>query len=284
MCEFCVQHGEGKKWYLEAKNYSQDLLSDARRQKEILAMAAAAPQGEKYAKTLDDQLDRLDRLPDVIRRVIDWRVGSQQKRRHFGQVLPIEDVERVFGLVNSITRIGCMCRKMVLGTEQRYCYAISTAGDGDKLKELMRQGTGYDAGVVAGDQERLTKEETLAAFRDHERESLCHTVWTMGTPFIFAVCNCDRGECLAMRSTVTHNMRMFFRGEYVAEVNPDACNGCRACMRACQFGALNYSAATKKALVQPRSCYGCGTCRALCAKNAIALRDRASVPVAAKLW
>jgi hypothetical protein len=31
MCEFCVKHGEGKKWYLNVKNYSNDLLSDTRR-------------------------------------------------------------------------------------------------------------------------------------------------------------------------------------------------------------------------------------------------------------
>lgn len=26
MCEFCVQHGEGKKWYLLMKNYSEELF------------------------------------------------------------------------------------------------------------------------------------------------------------------------------------------------------------------------------------------------------------------
>ncbi len=31
MCEFCHKHGEGKKWYLQAANYSEDLLSDVRR-------------------------------------------------------------------------------------------------------------------------------------------------------------------------------------------------------------------------------------------------------------
>ena len=35
MCEFCLKHGEGKKWYLEAKNYSDDLLSDLRRRRFI---------------------------------------------------------------------------------------------------------------------------------------------------------------------------------------------------------------------------------------------------------
>ncbi len=33
MCEFCTQHGEGKKWYLQMENYSQELLEqDGRRE------------------------------------------------------------------------------------------------------------------------------------------------------------------------------------------------------------------------------------------------------------
>ena len=35
MCEFCTKHGEGKKWYLNAKNYSNDLLSDIRRREYV---------------------------------------------------------------------------------------------------------------------------------------------------------------------------------------------------------------------------------------------------------
>jgi hypothetical protein len=31
VCEFCTKHGEGQKWYLQAQNYSEDLLSDLRR-------------------------------------------------------------------------------------------------------------------------------------------------------------------------------------------------------------------------------------------------------------
>jgi hypothetical protein len=33
MCEFCTQHGEGKKWYLNMENYSRDLFEqDGRRE------------------------------------------------------------------------------------------------------------------------------------------------------------------------------------------------------------------------------------------------------------
>ncbi|GAH22893.1 unnamed protein product, partial [marine sediment metagenome] len=37
MCEYCTEHGEGKKWYLQMKNYSDELLHQelSSRQKEI---------------------------------------------------------------------------------------------------------------------------------------------------------------------------------------------------------------------------------------------------------
>jgi hypothetical protein len=39
MCEFCHKHGEGRKWYLEARNYGEDLLSDVRRREFIAGFA-----------------------------------------------------------------------------------------------------------------------------------------------------------------------------------------------------------------------------------------------------
>jgi ferredoxin len=132
--------------------------------------------------------------------------------------------------------------------------------------------------------EELSREEALQLFREHEKEGLCHTVWTFRAPFIGGFCNCDRADCIAMRSSLLHNVKLMFRGEYVAEANPDLCNGCRACMRVCQFGALAYSAAEKKAFIDQTACYCCGICRAVCQKNAITLKSRTEVPTAAALW
>jgi ferredoxin len=142
----------------------------------------------------------------------------------------------------------------------------------------------YLTGPDTSGLEELTKEEALENFRQYEREGLCHTVWTFVTPFIGGICNCDRSDCGAMQSTLIEGVPDMFRAEYVAEVNPELCNGCRQCMRVCQFGAIAYSAANKKIFIDHLRCYGCGICRASCTKDAIQLHDRASVPVAANLW
>jgi ferredoxin len=285
MCEFCLQHGEGQKWYLQAKNYSQDLLSDARRRKFIAEFfsVSAEEQGQSVSG-LDASLDQLNRAPAILRSLISWRVTSRARKQHHGQVLPIEDVEQILGFVNSVTRVACVCRMGIYGPEPRYCYGVSMAPPEEGLFAFLRDEPSYRGGPALDNGETLTKEEALAAFRDHEQEGLCHTVWTFMTPFIGGVCNCDRHDCQAMRVTLVHGLQHLYRSEYVAAVNLDACTGCRTCMRACQFGAISYSPSLDKAIIEPRLCYGCGICRAHCAHDAITLNDRQSVPAVANLW
>ena len=280
MCEFCLKHGEGKKWYLQAKNYADDLLTDIRRREFIKDFMAGHEVTQGVAS-----LDRLDKTPKAIRGLIGRMISRRMKRIHYGQVLPIEDVARVFEMMNSIVRTPCMCRHVTLGREKRYCYGISLSPDGGEFGRIVR---GLDQSFLGGPdtlgREVISREQALSLFREHEHEGLCHTVWTFRTPFIGGICNCDRADCLAMRCTVTHGISVMFRAEYVAEVDPGACVGCRQCMRVCQFGAMAYSASNGKVSIDQRWCYGCGICRSACQKNAIRLRERVQIPAAANRW
>jgi Pyruvate/2-oxoacid:ferredoxin oxidoreductase delta subunit len=281
MCEFCLQHGEGKTWYLQAKNYADDMLSDWRRRR-FMETFLADPEG--LAREVHD-LERLNKMPKFIRDIIGRLITRKMKKIHFGQIVPIEDIEQIFSFVKTIVRVACICRKANLGQEKRYCYGVSVAPDGGRFAEIMQ---GLDQSFLSGPHlqglEVLTREEAMAAFHSHEQEGLCHSVWTFHTPFIGGICNCDRSDCMAMRCTVTQGVPVMFRGEYVAQVDPDNCVGCRECLRLCQFGALSYSAANQKAVVDQRWCYGCGVCRATCKKEAIQLRERRTIPAVASLW
>jgi ferredoxin len=281
MCEFCVQHGDGKKWYLEAENYSQDLLSDTRRRRFIADFFRHPEHLEHEAK----QLTRLDKAPPFVRRAISAVATRRMKKQHFGQVVPMEDIEQIFGFINSIVRVPCICRETLLGREVGYCYGVSMGPGGNSFDDIL---TGLDDSFLSGPDgsrmEEVSKEDTLAAFAEYEKEGLCHTVWTFMTPFIGGVCNCDRSDCMAMKSTVVHDVKVMFRAEYIAEVNRDLCTGCRSCMRLCQFGALTYSAADQKAVVDQTACYGCGICRSACPHDALHLHPRAEVPAVAKVW
>lgn len=281
MCEFCHKHGEGRKWYLKAENYSDDLLSDIRRRKFIEEFFSEPEQlRDDLAK-----IEKLDRVPPLFRGILVRALSNRQKRVHYGQVVPIEDLERIFGFVNSVVRLPCYCRKITLGKEKRYCYGLSLSPEGGEMARIVG---GLERSFLKGPDtsgfETLTKEEALTAFREHEREGLCHTVWTFHAPFIGGLCNCDRSDCIAMKATVTHDYPVMFRAEYVARIDPGKCRGCRQCMRVCQFGAIAYSGSEKRSVVDARRCYGCGICRASCSGEAISLLDRSSVPASANLW
>ncbi|MHC4620333.1 MAG: 4Fe-4S binding protein [Planctomycetota bacterium] len=281
MCEFCLKHGEGKKWYLQASNYSEDLLSDVRRRKFIEDFFTDT---ESIARDVK-RLEKLEKAPRFVQGMVRSVVTRKSKKVHYGQVVPIEDVERIFEFVNSIVRVACICRHITLGEEKRYCYGVSVGPNGGKLGEIM---AGLDKSFLNGPDtagvERLGKKETIEALREHEKEGLCHSVWTFQSPFIGGVCNCDRADCLAMRCTVTQGIPVMFRAEYVAVVDPEQCSGCRGCMRVCQFGAIAYSASNKKVVIDQRQCYGCGICRSVCPKEAIGLKERSRVAAVANLW
>lgn len=283
MCEFCHQHGEGKKWYLQAKNYSQDLQSDLLRRMKLSreeTRLLIVPPG--FVRT---QFQRLEQRPKWLRNLLKPYLSRyltiKQKKSHYGQVVPIEDVSRIFDMVNTIDRFACMCRQSMLGREERYCYGLSMGPPPEWAEKIAAS---YQAGPDIPDREKLSKDEALASFRKHESEGCLHTVWTLPTPFIVGFCNCDRPDCGVLRQMFSGGLPMLFKAEYISEVNQELCNGCRQCMRVCQYGAIIHSAAQGKVIIDPRRCAGCGICRATCAKDAITMHDRSASQVAADIW
>lgn len=200
MCEFCHQHGEGKKWYLNANNYAEDLLSDLRRRRTIT--------------------------------------------RFFEDPGHLAKGERGLAALDASYLVGP-----------------------------------HTAGL-----ESMPKAEALDRIRESERDGNCHTVWTFVTPFLAGICNCSLPGCYAMKTTLTHKSPVFFRGEYVAGVDPGKCSACGQCVGICPFKAFKSRKKKDKAEVDTLKCYGCGVCRSACARDAIALTDRAAVPAAASLW
>ena len=268
MCEFCTQHGEGKKWYLAMENYSIELLNQKKRRKyaaEFLnGFHTRVPGSIK-------KLDKIRRTP--LMKLVKPILTNRQKQDHYGQVVPMEDVERIFERVEGVVRLACVCRRVTTGNmNARYCYGLTLD------KQLL------EALDDSFNLELLTKEEALTSIRKLDKEGLVHSVWTFKTPFIGGLCNCDQ-DCMAYRLThARKDYPVIFRAEWVAEVSTDACNGCRLCMRQCQYGAIRYSSNNKKVIIDPTACYGCGVCRAVCKKDAIRLSARESVPEAADVW
>ena len=205
----------------------------------------------------------------------DAAIVAHRKVEHFGQVLPIEDVEQVIDMVASITRMPCGCRFITTGkADKRYCFGFGI----DRFGILGRF---PDA---ASSLEVLDKEEAKRIFRQYDKEGLMHSIWTGVTPYVIGICNCDR-DCGAYKGYIEmRGAPSFFRAEHICQIDWDLCRGCKSCMRQCQFGAQFYSSALAKVYIDPARCFGCGVCRAACPHDAIRLIPRQESPEAANVW
>lgn len=260
MCEFCTQHGEGQKWYLTMRNYSRELWDQQGR--EEFADRFMAYFEEKFGKPVA-RLDALRDIPLVYRFVRRMAI-NKAKADHWGQVVPIEDVEQIVDMQDSIVRLPCVCRYLTTGREARYCFGVGIDPTG-----FLGKYPDYSHSL-----EVLEKEEAKKLIRSFDKQGMVHSIWTFKTPFIGGICNCDQ-DCLAYRIQIKTNlMQVMFRAEYVALVDWDLCNGCKKCVMHCQFGAIRYSNTTKRPTIEPMQCYGCGVCRAVCDQGAITMKPR----------
>ncbi len=280
MCEFCHQHGDGKKWYLKAEHYSEELLDNLDRRRYLQDFSKL---GNLQGAEVEAGFQKAMRSPAWLRKLIYYFREKRQRRDHFGQVVPLEDLAQVMDLANSIVRIPCICRKMNKGrTDAEYCFGLGL--DAEKMLNFQAAFLqAFRLGPEDAHFDRLSKAEALDLHRSFEKQGLIHTIWTFKTPFIGGICNCDRADCLAMLS-YRYNFHAFFRGEYVAEVYSDDCTGCRACHSLCQFGAIGFSVMDQKTFIDPVRCYGCGICRSACEMEAIHLTSRNEHPLASNLW
>lgn len=271
MCEFCVSHGEGKKWYENMKNYSREVFHEVNSEDSLRKYLS------RFYHSLTVDVRRAyawrKRLPHIYSLLVYPLVTRRMKKTHFGQIVPLEDVELLLNNFSTLVRLPCICRKATTGRNKRYCFGI-----GMDLTPIFRDIPDFS------DFDRMTAEEARAFIRQLDVEGQTHSVWTFNTPFIAALCNCDR-DCMAYRFQVKMQLgKLMWRGEYIASVDPSACDGCRECMSRCYFGAITYDRQNKKCSLKAEKCFGCGICRAVCKHDAISLVDRMSIPLLAHVW
>ncbi len=131
-------------------------------------------------------------LPDRV------RVGMQEKARqeHFGQVLPMEEIRELVRKAETVVRMPCACRWAMGKGEVRACYGISIGPEQwYRHIDMSSFGPLPDEGL-----ESVDREEAIRQMEHLEEHGAVHTIWTMMTPFIGAICNCTLDDCLAMRT------------------------------------------------------------------------------------
>ncbi len=265
MCDYCAEHGAGKKWYLEAKNYLRNHKKDDRRRKNFAEdfIEHFMTTYERFLKNgeLNQILPNDD--PSWVERL---KMKYYFKYLHSGQVIPKEEAKLVMELSGQISLIPCVCRYANAGEKHNVCMIFMNIPDNlygknrfDKIRDL----------------EVLTVEEAKLKIDEFADTGYVQSVWTFLSPHIGAICNCDYPFCTALRyRRHTGINRSMYKSEYIADINESLCENCGSCVPKCQFGALTVSPSHGTAIVNVHQCFGCGVCREACTNGAIKLIPR----------
>ena len=255
MCEFCIQHGAGKKWFLESKNYAEKLASSGGRDEFIEDFFRNY---EKNYKIKTKEMDIAGKLP-FIRGHAEVKLNNYFSQKHAGQVISLEDATAICSIPGRVSVIDCPCRKYLFGKGAKKCILFGTTAD---IVENIPEFSGLsDMGC----------EEAAELLESVETNGDVHTVWTFLTPYIGAICNCDKQGCLLFHLKNQYkSSKIVFKGHEIARVNQNSCNGCGKCKEVCQFGGIVIN---RKAKINS-NCHGCGVCRRFCPEESIDLVPR----------
>jgi len=266
MCDLCTKHGDGKIWYKNAANYAKDLLSDLGRRRYIENfLTSAFTEGFQALGRIELIAKKKGRVP----RVVAAAMRAKAQEEHFGQVLPIEEISEVVRKAQTVVRMPCACKWNIGKKEERCCYAVSYGPEAWYKNIDM----GYFGKASHEGLEALEPEAAITQMRLLEEQGAVHTIWTMKTPFIGAICNCGPEDCLALLTIARTSVETVERAEFVARVDEALCTGCGRCDIACHFKAVNSHQHHGESLahIDPVKCFGCGLCRKVCSTGAISL-------------
>ena len=282
MCEWCMKHGAGGKWYMNAKNYSDELA------KELDAEEYLTEQWRNFEQVFIRKIAGFSsiglgyklKMP-LIGRVIRWNaermIHNESKNRnpiradgHFGQVIPLEDAQIILSelAAEPIIENYCMCRMMQRGVKDVCCINFGVlSGVIEQLPRFVPEGKLH-----------LDREIAMARLKEHNTKGYVATVWFQPVPYINAVCSCESPECGGLRLRRDFGLKTVYKAEYVIQLVPDKCQGCKSCVSMCQFGAIRYIPSLKRVIIDSNACFGCGLCRHACTYDALTLIPREEFP------
>ncbi|HOD14743.1 MAG TPA: 4Fe-4S binding protein [Spirochaetota bacterium] len=283
MCDLCMKHGAGGKWYLNAEHYSnqivekynlRDFLMEQYKNFEQISVRKvhgfnAVGMGYKL---------RIPIIGRIVKHTAEKLLHSTnpptnpfKPEGHIGQVIPLEDAIAILETcaVEPIIEKNCMCRYMNRGVKEACCINFGVMSEIiDKLPRFIPEKDKYF----------LTRKQAVERFREHNRKGYIGTIWFGPYPYINNLCSCANPECAGLRPRVDYGLKSIYKAEYIVHHHEADCTGCGACVKFCQFGAIEHDPLRKKITINMDKCFGCGLCRHACKQNAIHLHPRDETP------
>ncbi|MFW9792757.1 MAG: 4Fe-4S dicluster domain-containing protein [Candidatus Thorarchaeota archaeon] len=269
MCEYCVHHGSGKRWYQNARNYSKTLAMTELVEEFCNSYFARDIKPNSVDLKNQFKFDSADTF-ELERKKTDYRY---RKFVHH-QVVTTDEAVSILKLASlqtgeherAVVRIPCICRHVVSGADEGlHCYGIAFTDD------YTRRFPKY----LGGGHEYLSADNAIHMLEDMVmQEPIVHAITALGVPYLGLLCNCDMKVCQPYLRRVSFGIDSpFHKGHYAATVDTQKCSGCGTCEASCPFkvASLNHDEST--ATIDSESCFGCGICISRCPEGAISFID-----------
>jgi ferredoxin len=268
MCEFCKKHaGEKSKWYFNPKNYSRE-MGEARR--ELLEKIARDWGYEAWLIGGFETIEKLKVVP-LFNKVFTKLEEKYSIDTEGGQIVTLDDALEILKLCENPAILPCTCRK-IIGEEKYCCLNFGL------IPEL------YKKANPDSYMEELSVSKAKQLLQSWNKEGFYHVIMWGKAPYVTSICNCSAASCMAYRGRfVTGLEHAMLKGEYIARVEQEKCQGCKTCMTRCQFGAISFNLDHGQAFIDHRKCTGCGLCMTGCPNMAIQLLERRYTP-AKNFW
>lgn len=183
---------------------------------------------EQYTKDTVEQVVTAMPMGNGAMRVIPVESAIQAETRK----APYEEISYwLTKYQNHIALAPCQCR---LVREQM------GEGTGNLPEEMcLILGATAESCIATKKARRISKKEAEEVLALAEKRGYMHQVSNMdGTNKIWAICNCERNVCLALRTSQYFNTPNMSRSNYVAKVDPEKCGGCGQCVETCPANAV----------------------------------------------
>ncbi len=283
MCDHCLKHGTAGKWYLNAKNYSYEIVEEYNLREFLMEQYKNFEQiaVRKVAGFSGEGLGYKMQMP-IIGRVVKHFAEKMllstkppsnpfKAEGHFGQVVPLDDAIAILEhcAAEPIIQKYCMCRFMHRGEKEACCINFGV------MSEIIEKLPRF---IPVDEKFQLTREEAIERFKEHNKKGYIGTIWYGPYPYINNLCSCANPECAGIRPRLDFGITSIFKSEYVVDIESELCTGCKKCIEKCQFNAIDFDKRGNQSVINKSKCFGCGVCLHACKFDALRIYPRQDFP------
>ena len=198
------------------------------------------------------------KLPQMRTIPVAKSIHPQHNVSTFDEIMTLlQQAEKPFAIFE------CICRKKK-SLEGKTCEVT------DRKETCLGIGGIARTALLSGNGREITREEAISVIEQNQKQGLVlQPSNTEKAEFICSCCGCCCGM-LGIQQTLPKPLD-FWVSNFYAAVDRDTCEGCSACVKRCQVGAVSVSQKKQPAVVDRDRCIGCGVCVPACPTQSITL-------------